>query len=163
MGRHSASHRSGETRWPTLSAVTKPQQPIVAGETATAVWCVPCNAPVAVRVPLHLGDLGQPEAAQLTVCASCGNRFIPVTPQVRIEQAAPRWRGWPRPILAFTWWRYRRECARRGLTPTGCRVTSCPRPGWHDCCWFEAVDLGRIRYVFCGTRHRRRWLEQHTQ
>jgi hypothetical protein len=122
---------------------------------------VPCNAHVAVRVALHIGDTSQPAAALLTVCASCGNRFIPVTPQVTIEQTtAPRRRGWPRPLLAFTWWRYRRECRRRGLHPTGCAVTECPRPGWHDCAWFEAVDDGRIRWVFCGSRHRKQWLTQ---
>lgn len=82
--------------------VTKPQRRIVAGEKATGVWCVPCNAPVAVRVPLHIGDVGQPSAAELTVCASSGTRFIPVTPQVTLTAAPrPRWRR-PRPWLPVT-------------------------------------------------------------
>jgi hypothetical protein len=54
----------------------KPQV-IVAGETAAGVWCVPCNAPVEVRGPLPPGSRGPDPAAEITVCASCGNRFIP--------------------------------------------------------------------------------------
>jgi hypothetical protein len=118
---------------------------------------VPCNAPVAVRVPLHIGDLGQPAAAELTVCASCRNRFIPVTPQVTRTPVRPSRR--PRPWLAWTWWRYRRECTRLGLPVRECAMDGCPRPGWHECAWYQAVDLGRIRWVFCGRRHRRQWLE----
>jgi hypothetical protein len=134
----------------------KPDNRIVAGDTLTGVWCVPCNAPVAVRVPLHLGDLGRPVAAELTVCASCGTRFIPVTPQVTLNELSRRHRF--RPLLAVSWWRYRRECASRDLTPTGCAVADCPRPGWHDCCWWETVEFGRIRWVFCGRSHRKQWL-----
>jgi hypothetical protein len=135
-------------------------QVIVAGETATGVWCVPCNASVAVRVDLHSGDTASLPAAQLTVCASCGTRFIPATPQVTITATPQPRRRRPRPWLAFTWWRYHRECTRRGLSPTGCAVTSCPRPGWHDCAWYQPVDGGRIRWVFCGRKHRRQWLTQ---
>ena len=89
------------------------------------MWFVPCNAHSAVRIPQHIGDLGHAPAAELTVCASYGTRFIPQTPQVTLTAVAPRRRGWLRPILAFTWWRYRRECARRGLHQTGCAVEAC--------------------------------------
>ena len=136
--------------------MAKPQ--VVAGETVTGVWCVPCNAPVAVRVPLYLGDLGPAPAAEITVCASCGNRFIPSAPVAMLTRPARRR---PRPWLAFTWWRYRRECGRLGLAVRGCAVETCPRPGWHECAWFEAVELGRIRWVFCGRRHRQKWFEQY--
>ena len=58
------------------------------------------------------------------MCASCGNRSIPVTPQVTLTVA--RWR-WPRPWLAFTWWRYAasapgsavRECASQATAREG--------------------------------------------
>ena len=33
------------------------------------MWCVPCNAPVAVQVALHIGDTARPPAAEVTVCA----------------------------------------------------------------------------------------------
>jgi hypothetical protein len=120
--------------------MAKPQ--VVAGETVTGVWCVPCNAPVAVRVPLHLGDLTQAAAAEITVCASCVNRFIPSTPQVTVSRLARRR---PRLWLAFTLWRYRHQCGRLSLAVRGCAIEECPRPGWHECACYEAVELGRIR------------------
>jgi hypothetical protein len=136
--------------------VTKQSRRIVAGQTDTNVWCRPCNAHTAVRVALHLGGIGPHPAAYLTVCASCGTRFIPQAPQVTVTRP-PRRR--PRPLLALSWWRYRRECARRRLAVTGCALDGCPKPGWHDCCWYEPDEYGRIRWVFCGRKHRRRWLD----
>jgi hypothetical protein len=129
---------------------------IVAGDTEGGVWCVPCNAPVAVRVPLHIGDLGSPPAALITVCAACGNRSIPHIPSVTIT---PPPRRMPRPWLAIQWRAQRRDCARRGVTLQACAMPGCPRPGWWDCAWFQAVDDGRIRWLFCGAKHRREWLE----
>jgi hypothetical protein len=129
--------------------------PVTAGDTVAGVWCVPCNAPVAVRVPLRHGDDGTPPTAWLTVCAMCGTRHMPSVPAVTIAQA-PRRR--PRPWLAVQWRAHRRDCARRGTRPVACALGDCPRPGWADCAWYEAVDDGRIRWMFCGRKHRREWL-----
>lgn len=130
---------------------------ITAGETQTDVWCAPCNAPVAVRVPLHLGSPEYAPAAYLTVCASCGTRYMPSVPVVTLTRAS-RWRR-PRPVLALLWWAHRRDCRRRDVTSTGCALGDCPRPGWWDCAWYEAVDEGRIRWLFCTGKHRDEWLQ----
>lgn len=127
---------------------------IEAGETEHGVWCVPCNAPLAVRVPLRQGDDVDP-VAYLTVCAECGTRSMPSKPRVQLERAP--WRL-PRPWLALLWRLHRRDCQRRGHPAVACALGNCQQPGWHDCAWYEAVDDGRIRWMFCGARHRREWL-----
>src|SRR5258707_8876893 len=100
-----------------------PPSVITAGETEPDVWCVPCNAPVAIRIPLYLGDTGTPPAAWLTVCASCGNYAIPHVPSVTLTHP-PRWRT-PRPWLALQWRLQRPDCAARRITPRGCAVPGC--------------------------------------
>jgi hypothetical protein len=128
---------------------------LTAGDTEHGVWCVPCSAPVAVRVPLRYGD-SVAQVSYLTVCASCGTRQIPAVPVATLTR--PRWRR-PRPWVAVLWWLHRRDSARRGRTGVACAIRGCDRPGWWDCAWYEAVDDGRIRWMFCGHRHRREWLQ----
>lgn len=134
-------------------AQNKPQ--LTAGDTEHGAWCVPCGAPVAVRVPLRHGD-SITVVAYLTVCASCGTRHIPAVPVVTLSR--PRWQR-PRPWLAFLWLLHRRDSARRGRAGVACAMPGCERPGWWDCAWYEAVDDGRIRWMFCGHRHRSEWLQ----
>jgi hypothetical protein len=129
---------------------------ISAGETEPGVWCVPCNAPVAVRVPLRYGPEGSPAIGWLTVCASCGTRHMPSVPVAVLTR--PRWRR-PRPWLAFLWHLHRRDSARRGRAGVACAMPGCQRPGWWDCSWYQAVDDGRLRWCFCGTRHRTEWFQ----
>lgn len=130
---------------------------LTAGETVPGAWCVPCNSGTAVRVPLHPGpDTGQPPIAHLTVCASCGTRYMPAAPVVTLGEA--RWH-WPRPWTAVLWRIHRRDSARRGTLPSSCAYRDCRKPGWFDCAWYQAVDDGRIRWMFCGIKHRRQWLE----
>jgi hypothetical protein len=134
-------------------AQNKPQ--LTAGDTEHGVWCEPCNAPVAVRVPLRYGD-SITVAGWLTVCASCGTRHMPAVPVAMLTR--PGWRR-PRPWLALLWHLHRRDSARRGRTPVACAMPGCERPGWWECAWYEAVDDGRIRWMFCSARHRREWLQ----
>jgi len=141
----------------TAGLAQRNRPPLTAGESQPGAWCVPCNAPVAVRVPLRYGpDSSAAAQTWLTVCASCGQRRMPSAPVVTLNR--PRWR--PRPFLALAWRAHRRDCARRGVTPAGCAYGACPRPGWWDCAWYEAVEDGRIRWMFCGARHRARWLTE---
>lgn len=128
---------------------------IVAGDLVDGVWCPSCNAPVRIRIPLHLGDTSYPPAAHLEVCGSCGLAYMPARPVVEIVPA--RWH-WPRLIIAAAWWWHRRRSARYGIPAVGCAKPGCPRPGWYECMWFETVDDGRIRWMFCSARHRRQWL-----
>jgi hypothetical protein len=79
-------------------------------------------------------------------------------PSIPAVDLTPARRSWPRPWLALLWWYQRRDCARRGITPRACALGGCPRPGWWDCAWYEALDDGRIRWLFCSPKHRRQWL-----
>lgn len=134
-------------------AQNRPQ--LTAGDTEHGAWCAACNAPVAVRVPLRYSDSIM-VAGWLTVCAMCGTRHMPSTPVASLARA-----GWqrPRPWLAVLWRLHRRESARRDRPAVACAVDGCERPGWWDCAWFEAVDEGRIRWMFCSGKHRREWLD----
>lgn len=134
-----------------------PRPVIVAGETVHGVWCPACSAPVRIRVPLSLSDAG-PVVAHLEVCVSCGHAYMPSAPVVTlVPQSRPRLRR-PRPLTALLWRIARRIAARDGHPAAGCALAACRRPGWWTCCWFQAGDDGTTRWVFCGARHRRKWL-----
>lgn len=128
---------------------------IVAGDVQDGVWCPPCNAATRIRVPLHNRGRHGPVIANLEVCVSCGMSFLPSVPVVTVTR--PGWQR-PRPVLAFEWWLHRRASARAGRPAVACAVQACRKPGWWDCCWYEAVDDGRVRWMFCGGKHRRAWL-----
>lgn len=131
---------------------------IVTGETVHGVWCPPCNAPVRVRVPLHFGSIAAPVAAHLEVCASCGHRYIPALPVVElVPQRYPWWRR-ARPVTGLLWAVNRRLAARDGRQAQACAYEACRRPGWWTCCWFAQVEFGTVRWVFCGRRHRAKWI-----
>lgn len=132
--------------------------PLTAGETRPDVWCEPCSANVAIRIPLHYGDVGRPVIAHLTVCASCGTRYLPSVPVATL--AARPWRI-PNPVLAVLWTVHRRASAKRGVRPVPCAYGDCRRPGWRDCSYAEPVDGGVVTWMFCGKRHRRAWTVQH--
>ncbi len=132
-------------------------RPIVAGDLVDGVWCPDCNAPVRIRIPLHHGHTDGPPAAHLEVCVSCGHHYIPAIPVVEVIPQGSSWHR-PRPVLAWLWWLHRRQSARDGRHPAACAYGECKRPGWVSCCWFESVEFGTVRWVFCGRRHRARWL-----
>lgn len=129
-----------------------------AGDVAYDAWCARCMAQTVIRIPLHAGSPAGPLAATVEVCAECGNYRIPRQPVVTVEPG-PRWQ-FPRLILAARWRLARRAAELAGREAKACAYGACARPGHWDCGWYEAVDGGRIRWVFCGARHRRRWLRE---
>ena len=135
------------------------QPVIVAGDVTDGVWCPPCQAPLRIRVPLHIGGAGRPAVTYLDFCASCGTGYMPARPAVAEAVRAPgSWR--PRPVLAALWGAHRWSSKRAGRAPRACAYRACERPGWHDCAFLAPADLGRVRYVFCGRRHRAAWARQ---
>ena len=135
---------------------------LAAGAVVTGRWCPRCDAPLRVAVPVHAGTPGGALLATIEVCAGCGEGHIPAVPVVTISAPSrreARLRVW----LRIQWWLHGREAARAGHPVTGCAVPECRRPGWWDCAWYESVDGGRVRWVFCGRRHRSQWLAAHIE
>ena len=140
---HRAKHRRQRERRraPAPRPVTRPV--LVTGRLTEGVWCPACNAPV---------------PANLDVCVSCGHHYMPSKTAVVTLDRKPRTR--PRPLRSITWRIHLRNSQQAGRPAAPCAYGYCQRPGWWECCWIEQVDLGSVRWVFCGGRHRRFWLAE---
>lgn len=111
--------------------------PVIVPGEAASTWCVNCQLPTRLYVPLHDGSPTGPLLGVLEVCPGCGANHA--TPSVTVTPPSRRW-------------------LRRRREGPLCAFGDCQRPGNADCTHKLRGDEGTTTYLFCKPAHRNTWL-----